>query len=67
MLPGLVGAVAGMWLVIAARPFAEAVFRFQERVWHLNPWERQLGVSILASRLVGLGFIVFGVLMMLDA
>jgi hypothetical protein len=64
---GIVGIVVGVLMIVFRKPFARKAVRDQNAFWGLRMGERDVRISELAAVPIGIGFIVMGVWMLLDA
>ena len=64
---GIVGIVVGVLMIVFRKPFARKAVRQQNAFWGLRMSERDVRISELVAVPIGIGFIVLGVWMLLDA
>jgi hypothetical protein len=64
---GIVGIVTGVLLIVFRKRFARKSVREQNAFWGLRMGEREVRISEIVAVPIGIGFIVFGVWMLLDA
>jgi len=64
---GIVGIVVGVLMIVFRKPFARKAVRQQNAFWGLRMGERDVRISELVAVPIGIGFIVLGVWMLLDA
>jgi hypothetical protein len=64
---GVVGIVVGVLLIVFRKPFARKTVRDQNAFWGFRMGERHVRISELVAVPIGIGFIVMGVWMLLDA
>ena len=64
---GIVGIVVGVLLIVFRKPFARKTVRDQNAFWGFRMGEPHARISELVAVPIGIGFIVMGVWMLLDA
>jgi hypothetical protein len=62
IITGSIGLIVGLVMVIFNRPLSRAQIKSQNDFWGFNYGEKEIAVSRIVILIVGVGFLIFGLL-----